>query len=199
MGVRTNGTAISHPRMALDLMRYAAVGLALLAIISVTPALAAGQEVHAVVRLQVGGADSDYPGCHGRILSFVGGSIEVGQPFFAEVLVDKMDSGGDSCLPMRASDDPDRPFAAAILTGPTARAGLGIGRRFASQHVQVGARVGQFINTRETYISGVAAARALVFVVGLEVGTVRGQWRYEDGYAERRWSNFGGLFAGLRL
>ena len=133
------------------------------------------------------------------MLAFIGGSIEVGQPLFLEVLGDLMGAGGDDCLPGRLSSVDDQAFTPAILTEPSSRVGIGIGHRSAEQRLSVHGRAGAFVNTREAFISSNISVRVLAFTAGIELGKVHGRWRYEDGSGNRRWSTFGGLSVGLRF
>lgn len=133
------------------------------------------------------------------MLAFVGGSIEVGQPLFFEVLGEMMGAGGDDCLPGRPSSDQGQPFTFAIITDPTSRVGIGVGQRLADQHVSVAARAGTFVNTREQFIASNVSVRLFVFTAGIELGKVKGRWRFEDGTTSRHWSTFGGFSVGVRF
>src|SRR5262245_48664760 len=75
---------------------------------------AAAQELHANLRMQYGGSDSDYPGCFGRVFIFAGGSLEIGNPLFVELLGERMGAGGADCLTVITLEVPDGTFASAI-------------------------------------------------------------------------------------
>jgi hypothetical protein len=163
------------------------------------PSAGLAQELHANFRVQVGGTDGEYPGCNGRMLAFLGASLEIGQPLFLEILGEKMGAGGEDCLPGRHSANPDRPFASAIITEPTSRASLGVGRRFVSQHISTTLRAGRFLNSREEFVSSNTSLRIFVFTAGFELGKVNGRWEFDDGTKYRHWSTFGGFSVGLRF
>jgi hypothetical protein len=161
--------------------------------------IANAQEVHANLRLGVGGTDTRYPGCNGRMLSFFGPSLEIGAPFFVELLAEKMDTGGEDCLPGIITNDPDQPFASAVLTEPGWRAGIGLGRRFGSERIIGSLRGGAFMKTHEPFGSGDLRLRLFIVTIGTEFGLVRGHWKYENGLEYDRWCKFGSVSVGLRF
>lgn len=157
------------------------------------------QEVHVNFRAEIGGVDSNYPSCHGAVFGAAGGSVEIGHPFFAELLAEATDiSSIEQCLPGRPTSDPDLPFAGVMITSPTYRLSAGLGHRFLSKHLAVVGRGGQFLTTHEPFISGGLTFRAGIFTLGFEMGQIKARWKYADGFQERRWSKFSGVSLGLR-
>jgi len=157
------------------------------------------QQTRVSVRVEVGSTDRNYHDCNGGTFTAAGASVEVGSPFFGEVLGEAAGIQSiEQCLPGRRTASP--PFFVPVNTrGPSFRLGVGVGRRFFEEHMMLGGRAGEFLPTKEPFMSGILTLRAGIVTLGVETGQISAKWDYEDGLAVRKWSKFTGVAVGLRF